>query len=58
MSTPMGTQAHLTALETKHSEIEHLIDGELHRPAPDQSRLTDLKRKKLKLKEEIDRLKH
>ena len=54
----MTVEAHLTALESKHSDLEHKIDGELHRPSPDQSRLTSLKREKLRLKEEIDRLKH
>lgn len=54
----MTVEAHLTALETKHTELEHKIDSERHRPVPDQSRLTLLKREKLKLKEEIDRLRH
>ena len=54
----MSAEAHLSALETKHSELENQIDGELHRPAPDQSRLTTLKREKLRLKQQIDSLRH
>jgi hypothetical protein len=52
----MTTEAHLTALETKHHRLEDEISGELHRPSPDQTRLTSLKREKLRIKEEISRL--
>jgi hypothetical protein len=52
----MTTEAHLSALETKHHRLESEIDSELHRPSPDQSRLTSLKREKLRLKEEISKL--
>jgi hypothetical protein len=52
----MTTEAHLSALESKHHRLEAEIDGELHRPSPDQSRLSTLKREKLRIKEEIARL--
>lgn len=52
----MTTEAHLTALESKHHRLEDEISGELHRPSPDQTRLTSLKREKLRIKEEISRL--
>lgn len=52
----MTTEAHVSALESKHHRLETQIDGELHRPSPDQSRLTSLKREKLRIKEEIARL--
>ena len=51
----MNGEAHLTSLENKHHTLETQIDAELHRPAPDQSRLTTLKREKLRIKEEISR---
>ena len=54
----MSAEAHLHALEVKHHNLEHEIDGELQRPSPDHFKLTSLKREKLKLKEEIDRLSH
>jgi hypothetical protein len=40
----------------KKSQIEDLIEQEQHRPLPDQSILTRLKREKLKIKEQINRL--
>ena len=52
----MNDESHLSALLAKHQNLEGEIDGELHRPAPDQARLTSLKREKLKIKEEITRL--
>lgn len=44
-------KAHQTALETKHEGIEALIDAEHRRPAPDDLKLTELKKQKLRLKE-------
>ncbi len=46
---------HLEALNARHAEIEGLIAAELNRPRPDEDRLGQLKRRKLKLKEEISR---
>jgi hypothetical protein len=40
----------------KKSQIEDMIDQEQHRPLPDQSILTRLKREKLKIKEQIGKL--
>jgi hypothetical protein len=45
--------AHLSALEAKHANLERKIIAELQRPAPDQLVVADLKRRKLKVKEEI-----
>ncbi|MGE0665242.1 MAG: YdcH family protein [Sphingomonadales bacterium] len=52
----MTTEAHLSALETKHHRLDDEISGEMLRPSPDQIRLTSLKREKLRIKEEIARL--
>ena len=52
----MSMHEHVDGLRTKHARLEQLIDEELHRPLPDQSALTRLKRKKLRIKEEIERL--
>ncbi len=52
----MTSEAHLSALESKHHRLEDEISGEMHRPSPDQIRLTSLKREKLRIKEEITRL--
>ncbi|WP_081974265.1 MULTISPECIES: DUF465 domain-containing protein [Sphingomonas] len=47
---------HQQALETKHAALDRRIADEVHRPLPDAAILTDLKRKKLKLKEELSGL--
>lgn len=52
----MSAESHRSALLEKHQNLETQIEDELHRPAPDQARLTSLKREKLKLKEEIGRV--
>ena len=46
--------AHLSALEAKHAGLDQKIARELHRPAPDQSFIGELKRRKLRLKEELE----
>jgi hypothetical protein len=45
--------SHLTALETKHATLDRRIATESQRPLPDQALLGELKRKKLRVKEEI-----
>jgi hypothetical protein len=45
-----------SALVAKHAELEHEIDLENHRPMPDTLHLTELKRQKLRVKEELERL--
>ncbi len=47
---------HQQALETKHAALDRRIADEIHRPMPNSAILTDLKRKKLKLKEELSGL--
>jgi hypothetical protein len=48
--------AHYTALEAKHASLESRIVEEQARPAPDLAMLADLKRRKLRLKEELTSL--
>ena len=52
----MSTQAHLVQLHQKHTELEDAVSAETQRPNPDPARLQMLKRQKLKLKDEIERL--
>ncbi len=52
----MTTASHLSELEKKHATLEKAIDVEVHRPAPDSLRLVDLKKQKLRIKEEITRI--
>lgn len=46
----------LQALETRHASLENRIAQEGARPRPDDGALTRLKREKLQLKEEMERL--
>ena len=48
MQTP-----HQQALETKHAALDRRIADESHRPMPNSAIIADLKRQKLKLKEEL-----
>lgn len=45
--------ARLDALRSRHGILESRIEGELQRPCPDSLRLAQLKRKKLRLREQI-----
>lgn len=50
--------AHISALEAKHAILDQRIDDEAHRPMPDAIKLADLKKQKLRLKEEISSVTH
>ncbi len=52
----MTVRAHLAMLQDKHSKLETIIHDENHRPSPDLNMLQTLKKQKLLLKEEIERL--
>lgn len=52
----MAMQAHLAELEKRHEALEREIQTELLRPSGDDLKVVTLKRKKLMLKEEIERL--
>jgi len=52
----MSLEMHIESLRAKHAELEAAIANENHRPLPDNTLLTDLKRQKLRIKEEIERL--
>ncbi|MGC6511959.1 MAG: DUF465 domain-containing protein [Parvibaculales bacterium] len=45
------------SLERRHSDLEKLIMEESKRPQPDENLLHELKKRKLKLKEEISAFK-
>jgi len=52
----MTMQDYVESLRSKHAYLERQIDDEMHRPLPDQSTLTRLKREKLRLKDELARM--
>ena len=49
----MDLAVRLTSLTAKHAEIEREIDAENAKPAPDEVRMSALKKQKLKLKDEV-----
>jgi hypothetical protein len=53
----MNMEAHLAELERRHQALEQEIEEALHHPSVDTLTLTELKRRKLQLKDEIAKLK-
>ncbi len=54
----MSDQLEKHRLETQHHELETAIHDERKRPLPDGSVLSSLKKQKLRIKDEIERLNH
>jgi len=50
----MALQSHLRELDAKHQMLERAIEDETSRPIADTIRLKELKRQKLRLKEEME----
>jgi hypothetical protein len=48
----------IDALKAKHAALEAAIHDEENRPLPDATRIHDLKRQKLKIKDEIAEINH
>lgn len=53
----MAIEARIRELGVRHQTLERAIEDETKRPAADATRLTELKRRKLRLKEEMESLK-
>jgi len=53
----MAIDARIRELGVRHQSLERAIEDEVSRPAADAIRLRDLKRRKLRLKEEMESLK-
>lgn len=53
----MTMETHLAELERRHQALEQEIEDALQHPGIDTLTLTELKRRKLSLKDEIERLK-
>lgn len=54
---PMAIEARIRELDSRHETLDRAIQDEAGRPAADDLRLRELKRRKLKLKEELEQLK-
>lgn len=52
----MAVEARIRELGSRHHSLDMAIQDELRRPAADDTRLKELKRQKLKLKEEMEAL--
>ena len=52
----MALQARIRELGSRHQSLEQAIQDEMRRPSSDDLRLRELKRQKLRLKEEIETL--
>lgn len=52
----MGLESHIQELADKHHKLDEQIHEELLRPHPDDLMISELKKRKLRLKEEIERL--
>jgi len=53
----MAIQAHLVELERKHKVLENELHDALLHPSTDDLQIAELKRRKLMVKDEIERLK-
>ena len=52
----MAVEARIRELNVRHQSLDRAIQDEHRRPSADTLRLRDLKRQKLKLKEEMESL--
>ena len=52
----MSLQSRVESLKTRHASLESRIAAEDQRPRPDDAMMSQLKSKKLRLKEELERL--
>jgi hypothetical protein len=48
--------SHVDALQTKHAGLDARLRQEMARPAPDAGLVQDIKKQKLRIKEELARL--
>ncbi|HEY1880500.1 MAG TPA: DUF465 domain-containing protein [Caulobacteraceae bacterium] len=53
----MAIEARIRELGLRHQTLERAIEDELSRPSADDLRIMELKRQKLRLKEELENLK-
>jgi hypothetical protein len=54
----MTMEAHLAELERKHQALEAELAEELTHPSSDDLKIRELKRRKLHVKDEIERIRH
>ena len=54
----MTIASHLQELRRKHEHLSELVEREQRSPASDALRIAEIKKEKLKIKEEFTRLSH
>ncbi len=54
----MGYDARIASLTAKHRDLEVVLETEARRPVPDEAMIADLKRQKLRIKDELQRMSH
>ncbi len=52
----MSIEAHLATLEKKHFALEEELHAAMNRPSAEDQAIADLKRRKLRIKDEIERI--
>lgn len=52
----MALKAHLQSLNQRHQELEAMLMSEMKHPHPDDTRVHELKRLKLRIKDQIEQL--
>ncbi len=52
----MSLQDRLEALKVKHAQLEAALEEESRRPLPDSNAIAELKRRKLRIKDELERM--
>lgn len=52
----MAVESRIRELDHRHRDLDAQIEAEARRPASDPMRIVEMKRQKLKIKEEIERL--
>jgi hypothetical protein len=53
----MSVESHLAELERQHQALEREIEEAMAHPGVDDLEITELKRRKLRIKDEMERLK-
>jgi hypothetical protein len=52
----MALQGHINHLSNQHKKIENIIQSEMTNPDWDEARVAALKKQKLRIKDELERL--
>jgi hypothetical protein len=52
----MALQGHINHLSNQHKKIENIIESEMANPDWDEARVAALKKQKLRIKDELERL--